>query len=426
MDDQRTFSQVPPPALTPEIRQLIAQSAVVVPTYWSRPYGMRRPGDSVEDHPTPVNQSGTMARLLHSLQELADRPKIVLIVISSSAPEVEIGAAYQVDTIRDQYPGLPIAIWSPMHVQILHGRLRALNRGSWLPWFDARGYPQVRNMQLLIPYLLDCELVVAVDDDEVIEDPYFLRRAAAVHVQGASNGERVYGSASYYLDEHGYRMHEAPAGSERLENPLERKIALMNGALARIEAEPGEVVRAVFALGGNMSFHRDLIARVGFDPAIARGEDIDYVINAALVGIRYHFDKGRPIRHLPPPGRSYRDFDYGKLQQDVRRFIYEREKLRAAAADGGYAPLSAGDLDPYPGALLTDELERFAVESLRIHRPAIYDTALPSPEEAVAESGVAARQGAERFLQFAREWPRAIEVLAGDRALRHVARSIMP
>jgi hypothetical protein len=420
------YSPETAPVTSPAIEALIARTAIVIPSYWGRSYGLRRPGDSIEDHPTPINQSGTMERILRSLQALPDKPKLVLLLISSAAPDVATGAAWQVDTIRDRYPDLPIALWNPMHVQILHGRLRTLGHADWAPWFDARGYPQIRNMQLLVPHLLDCDLVVALDDDEVVEDAMFLRRAAATIVNGATNGDRVWGAASYYLDEHGHRMHQVPASGAANPNPFERKIALMNGILERIEHEPGNVVRSTFALGGNMTFSRDLLTRVGFDPAISRGEDIDYVINAALVGIPYHFDKSRPIRHLPPPGRSYKDFDYAKLQQDVRRFIYEREKLRSAAADGTFAPLTAADLDPYPGQLLADDLESHALEALVNHRPRVFDTTILEPEPFVRQATELARQGAMEFLQFAREWPKALDVLGNDPAIRHVARGILP
>jgi len=367
-----------------------------------------------------------MGRLLQSLQALAAKPKLVVIIVSSSAPDVATSAAYQVDTVRDRYPDLPIALWTPAHMQILHGRLRALGHDSWVEWLDARGYPQIRNMQLLVPYVLDFDLVVALDDDEVVEDSQFLRRAAATIVQGAANGDRVWGAGGYYLDEQGSHVHEVGPTAATDPNPFERKIALMNGALERIDAQPGAVVRSIFALGGNMTFCRDLIHRVGFDPAIARGEDIDYVINAALAGLPYHFDKLRPIRHLPPPGSSYKDFDYGKLQQDVRRFIYEREKLRVAVDTAGFAALAAEDLEPYPGRLIGDDLETDAIEVLTRHRPRLFDINAQEPRTFVQQAVARARHDANRFVLFAREWPQALETLSQDRVVRHVARSILP
>jgi hypothetical protein len=220
-------------------------------------------------------------------------------------------------------------------------------------------------------------------------------------------------------------MHNVEASNVPGTNPFDRKIALMNGALERIEAEPGSVVRSTFALGGNMTFTRELVRKVGFDPAIARGEDIDYVINAALVGMPYHFDKTRPVWHLPPAGRSYKDFDYGKLQQDVRRFLYEREKLRAARNDGGFVPLTAADLAPYPGEFLTDDLEGCALEALRLHRPSRFDITIIEPERFVEQAVTTARRDAVNFLKFAREWPVAMDQLGIDPAILHVARSIL-
>jgi len=236
----------------------------------------------------------------------------------------------------------------------------------------------------------------------------------------------VYGAGGHYLDEAGRRTHEVPASEPAQSNPFEKKTYLMNGILERIAVTPGDIVRSAFALGGNMSFSRDLIGRVGFDPSIARGEDIDYVLNAALVGIPYHFDKRRPIRHLPPKGRSYKDFDYAKLQQDVRRFIYEREKLRAASAAGGFARVLPEDLDPYPGAFLHDDLDAQAVESLTLHRPKLFDVNIPQPEAFVQSALHFARSAAAHYLTFARAWPVAMAQLADDRVLRHVIRGILP
>jgi hypothetical protein len=129
---------------------------------------------------------------------------------------------------------------------------------------------------------------------------------------------------------------------------------------------------------------------------------------------------------LPPAGRSYKDFDYAKLQQDVRRFLYEREKLRAAAAEGSFATLHAEQLNPYPGRFLEDDLEKHAVEALRIHRPSVFDINMLEPEAFVERALQFARQAAAGYLTFARAWPEAMEILGRDPALRHVARGILP
>jgi hypothetical protein len=417
-----------PPVLTPEITALLACSAVVVATHFRRPPAGIWAPSTVPDGAVapPWTQVSLITRLLESLERQHEPPHTVIVLIMSTEPGTELSAIWNADHVRSRFPNLPeIAIWTPTHVRTLQAILRASGRGAWAAYFDTNGYPRIRNMQLLLPYLLGFKLVVALDDDEVAEDRYFLRRAAASIAHGTAEGSRVFGAAGYYLDEHGRYLHEVSAAEAADSNPFEHKMALMNGRLAGIEAQPGTVVPTFFALGGNMTFSRSLIAQVGFDPAIARGEDIDYVLNAALLGVPYHFDKERPIRHLPPPGRSYKDFDYAKLQLDVQRFIYEREKLRAAAADGGFSVPSLADLHPYPGQLLGDDVEAWALASLRRHRPAIVDNAFVEPEAFVTDAIAIAKHYAEEFLVFLRAWPQALAAMSADHAIQHIARSIL-
>ena len=95
-------------------------------------------------------------------------------------------------------------------------------------------------------------------------------------------------------------------------------------------------------------------------------------------------------------------------------------------ATAAFSPLAAADLNPYPGALLADDLERHAVQSLTLHRPALYDTTLLEPEPFVRQAVATARTGAQAFLASPasgrRRWRRCARIVR----LRHVARSILP
>jgi len=103
-----------------------------------------------------------------------------------------------------------------------------------------------------------------------------------------------------------------------------------------------------FAFGGNMTITRELYDVVPFDPAITRGEDIDYLINARLAGHRFVLDNRLAVTHLPPP---HSHPDWLQLRQDAVRFAYQRDKIRAAS-------LAPTDLDPYPGPYLGAELSQ--------------------------------------------------------------------
>jgi hypothetical protein len=166
-----------------------------------------------------------------------------------------------------------------------------------------------------------------------------------------------------------------------------------------------------------MTFTRPLFERVGFDPSITRGEDIDYLINARLEGLWFFLDKRLNVVHLPPGGASYKDISYSKLQQDVVRFLYEREKLRAAADQPELESVQPGTFAPYPGDFLVDDLEHQALEALRDLRPAD-DRGWPEPEEIVDQARQHAAEGMPRYFEFRRAWPGMMASLGGDKTLK--------
>ena len=108
-----------------------------------------------------------------------------------------------------------------------------------------------------------------------------------------------------------------------------------------------------FAFGGCMAIHRSLIREVCFDPWITRGEDIDYLLCAKAYGFEFPLDNQWKILHDPPPKR--RGF-WGEFEQDVYRFLYQREKLKFLERKLGRKILGEG-LDPFPGYFLKDDLE---------------------------------------------------------------------
>jgi hypothetical protein len=317
---------------------------VVVPTYWG-------PADNaIYDHPTPLDGQSTLPRLLESLTKQEKKVDFtVLVLVSTVEPEhVQVATT----TVR--------RLLSPFQERfnlILVDADTADVLDSWLKrqGFDAqiagmRGYAGVRNCQLLIPSVFGAKVIAALDDDELVGPDYL---SQVTKWMGKSLGEeRVLGIAGPYLDGMGSPYLSEP---EQQRDILSDKAIFMNQAMRQLLAKSGSLNPTPMALGGNMVFHRDLFTRVGFDPAITRGEDIDYVINAKLAGIQFYFDAKLFITHLPP--RHYEAPAYGKLRQDIFRFMYEREKLLL----GG---LSADTFSPYPGHLLGDNLEEEARSAL--------------------------------------------------------------
>ncbi len=395
----------------------MSRLAIVVPTYWSRPGGVRQPGDAVYDHPNAVDSDNRdLERLLESLTRLDEKPDCVLILVAVTAPEVAGLAETRVSAILERFPSLKAMLFTARGLQEIHARLGALGLGHCQPYLRLEGYAGVRNLQLVVPHVLGYDLIVALDDDEVVEDAGYLTRIRR-HAGARFNGRHAAGLAGFYLDATGSnKLRVAPDAADS-ENVFIRKSAIMNACTAEIEAQPGEVIATSFVLGGNMTFTRGLFERVGFDPSITRGEDIDYLINARLEGLWFFLDKQLSIVHLPPSGASYKDISYSKLQQDVVRFLYEREKLTAAAAEPDLESVNPATLAPYPGDFLIDDLEPQALQALRDLRPTP-DDGWPEPEEIVEQARRHAAAGVPRYFEFRKAWPAMMAALGGDETLQ--------
>ena len=380
---------------------------IVVPTYWTWPTEQAgRPVEALYDHPTPLDGESTLPRLLESLAELAGLPFMVLILTAASHPEIEAAAEGRVERlIRPFRDHFPIIQATEADAAFIRRRHRAL-AGS----VRMRGYAGVRNLQLLLPHVLQTDVIVALDDDEVVSADYL---ETAVHFVGGSHrGQRVLGLAGFYLDAQGSLMlPERP----RTGNPFLDKSAIMNAGLRALRASPQRLVETPVAFGGNMVFHRELFTRVGFDPGITRGEDIDYLINARLIGIRFWLDRELVITHLPP--HRYDTHPYLKMIEDIHRFIYEREKLRLHAGAEG-PTLSAADLMPYPGRLLLDDLDDQARAALETLATPELIRAHGAPAQIVAQALKRARLAAPAYLQFAETWPRLMKAVGEDCALK--------
>ncbi len=364
---------------------------IVIPTYW----GPAEKGPY--DHPTPLQGESTLPRLLDSLMVMeTDTCLQVLVLVSAVAPEYERAASANVRKILSDYrQGLNLNVADGQTAALVSAILSA--EGLDAKVVGMRGYGAVRNMQLLVPAALGAKVIVALDDDEIVAPDYLH------HAQGwigqKYKGQLVSGIAGPYLDEQGSPYIAEPA---RVQNILRDKSALMNQEMRLLMANPKQIKPTSMALGGNMVFHRELFSKVGFDPAITRGEDTDYVINARLAGFGFYFDSNLAITHLPP--RHYEAPAYAKLRQDVIRFIYEREKLLLA-------DLEPQEFGAYPGRLLDTDFIPAAQLALEEAAAPTLTRKYGSPNEVIRAAKSFAFEEAPKYHNFAAQWPQFIQCL---------------
>jgi len=323
-----------------------------------------------------------------------------LIITATTNPQLEGTAEARVEEIIAPFKAsFPVAQFATSDLAILRERLAQL--GFQREMVGLRGYGNVRNLQLIVAQTMGTEVVVGLDDDEVVADRDYLKKA--VEFAGKTwNGKSVDGAAGFYLDSQGHSKVCEQSGGTEPKNVFLRKAAIMNAATEAIEKKPGRLVETNFVYGGNMVIHRRMFAKIPFDPYIPRGEDIDYLINGRLRGYRFFFDKELAIVHLPPPAGSH-------LQENIVRFVYEREKLKMARQEPGLEEVLPESLDPYPGAFLCEDLEEQAGEILR-------ERGLP--EEIVEEAAQFARKMVPRYFEFHNVWPHLMESIRDDSMLQ--------
>jgi len=340
---------------------------VVIPTYWTWPKDIKdKEEKSIFDHPTPLNLDGTLARTLESFKKI-DYPDFDILVIAAStnveiAEKVEKRVQGIIDKFKDKFE---IKHFSYSKLKILRERLFELGHYKILQEINLENYNNIRNLQLIVSYINNSDVVVGIDDDEVINDSNYLYKAAK-YVGKEYKGDFIAGVAGYYLDREGSHRLKV-GGQEKLENLFDKKSYLMDLTYDRLDHTEGCLVKTPVVFGGNMVFPRTTIERISFDPYNTRGEDIDYLINAKMKGLNFFLDKELNITHLQPDyknAHAHNRINISQLKQDILRFIYEKEKIEQVKKYNNLNNIDIEELMPYPGSFFEDKVFSDSEEKL--------------------------------------------------------------
>ncbi|MFW5988456.1 MAG: cyclic nucleotide-binding domain-containing protein, partial [bacterium] len=327
------------------------KTVMVIPTYWGRDSETGwQMGDEIYDHPTPIDQEGTLARTLESLKVIKNKDFELIILVAVTTPEL-VDQAYQraEEIIKKTCP--PVKTYLIGDNQLQAAKNIYWQKSDLNPeLLSLKGYSNVRNICLYTAYIMEADTAVLIDDDEVFEDPEFMDKAEEF-IGGRLYGQTVDGVAGYYLN----RKNEYYDDVE-----IEPWMTFWNrfGSKTRafdkiIGSEP-RLKKTPFAFGGLMVIHRNLFRIVPFDPEMTRGEDIDYLINAKMFGFNFFLDNKLAIKHLPP-GKHHAVWK--RLRQDIYRFFYEKAKIESQEERPNMIEIEPEDFDPYPGEFMKKDLE---------------------------------------------------------------------
>lgn len=329
---------------------------MVIPTYWGRSgHELVNTEKIVFDHPTPLNERGTLSRLLDSLKILkkVDKCKIVVIAVPND-PEISRAVRDKVNNIIAPYHSYYDII--TLHNSTLN-KIREYLSGkglsqSALGLINLDNYASVRNICSIAGILNASPYTIFIDDDEVFTDPNFILKIEESMHQPVNN-KNIQALAGYYLQPDTYRLDEHNVPSWRAQ--YWNNAACMNEAFDRIIGHEPRLKPTPFVFGGNMTLTLYALKKVPFDPRITRGEDIDFLLNLRISGIPFYLDRNLSITHLPPASSSRPDWK--KLREDALRFLYDRKKVM------DHPSLALDDLMPYPGLFLGKDLEERIIKT---------------------------------------------------------------
>lgn len=294
------------------------------------------------DHPTPLDEKGTLQRCLESLNNLKGEFTLILIIVPTHQDIQENVEKKIVKLLNQMTLNFDV-------IPVFPSKLKQVRRKAQeevaAEIFNLDGYSQVRNLCLLIPYILGFETIIFLDDDEIVLDKNFIDKAMD-YLGQSFRGRKIVAKAGVYLQSHGTPFFKNKDVWWKFF--LKSKEA-MNAAFKLIERED-RIVDTPFAFGGNMVISREVVSQgICFDPYITRGEDIDFLANVKSEGYAFVLDTALKIVHLPPPSSNP---DWMKLRQDAFRFLYMRTKLNEMKTSGAKCNISSSDLKPYPGNFL--------------------------------------------------------------------------
>lgn len=374
---------------------------VVIPTYWCgrrSTYSVNR--GVVYDHMTPIDQTGELPRCLDSLRKMVGLDRVVLLV--ASEPGVENQAYERVRGIVDHFYDMNIVVVGEPQMRIIHRRFEQMGMGEYKEAVCLTGYGAIRNMGLLVASIFGHDTVVFIDDDEIIANQDFLERAVHGIAMKTPTGQIITAKTGYFYD-----SYDSPKANEDLPwyDRFWNKSADFNDYIDGVLRGP-RLTRSNVCCGGCMVLHADAYGRVAFDPWIARGEDLDYLISSRMYGNDIWFDNQLSLRHLPPRGSQKST----RFEQDVYRWFYEVRKIEFAKTQIDLMQVTPNTLEPYPGPWLEPSIRRRARISsvLRAIGHQEHGEYWRIGTKAIKEAGQFARENCSNYFEFQHQWPELV------------------
>ena len=383
---------------------------IVIPTFVS-PRRRKDSGSVIAtyDHTTPLSNPGELPRLLTSLQKVRGIGQIIVLV--AAEPAISDQAAEKVQDIVSRFPSLNIAIIGADECNLVQQRMEQLGLGKLTREVGLSGYGAVRNLGLVVACALGFDAVVFLDDDEVVTDADFLRRAMYGLGKLTRKGIPILAKTGFYYNSEGSYLSKS---QNKWYNRFWQQGSAFNKWIERAMNAP-RLSRSNHVCGGCLALHKEAFKRLSFDPWIPRGEDLDYMLDLRMYGSDIWFDNKWSLHHLPPESAS----EGTRFRQDIYRWLYEYRKMEYSRTQIDLMQVKPSSLEPYPGPFLEPSIVR------RIRITAFLRSLARPDKKAYRKAAKAARTEAAQYAQrnctkyfeFQFVWSELMSRIEGDQIL---------
>lgn len=360
---------------------------------------------STYDHTTSLSSQGELPRCLDSLRKVRGLGHIVILV--AAEPSIENQAASKARSIAEYFSDLSITVVGAPELALIRQRMEQLGvpvRNE----IGLSGYGAVRNLGLLVANMLDFDAAVFLDDDSVVEDEAFLEKAMYGLGKLTRRGVPILAKTGYYLNEEGSFLSNKPT---KWYDHFWQQGKAFNAWITKVMAGP-RLSRSNHVCGGCLALHKEAFRRVSFDPWVARGEDLDYMLDLRMYGSDIWFDNQWVMRHLPPatPREGLR------FRQDIFRWLYEYRKIEYARTQIDLLQIKPQSLQPYPGPFLESNITK------RIRRTALLRSIgrpdgrgyRQAAKSATGEAAKYAETHCSKYFEFQFKWPAIMSRFEND------------
>ena len=260
--------------------------------------------------------------------------------------------------------------------------------------------------------MLGFDSVVFLDDDEIVEDRDFMRKAMYGLGKLTKKGIPILVKTGYYFNSEGSPLSKS---QNKWYNRFWQQGSAFNEWILKALKGP-RLSRSNHVCGGCLAVHKEAFKRLAFDPWIARGEDLDYMLNLRMYGSDIWFDNQWNLTHLPPKTES----EGTRFRQDIFRWLYEYRKMEYSRTQIDLMQVKPSSLEPYPGPFLQPGIRRrvrltailrsFGRPDKKAYRKAA--------KAATGEAGTYAERNCSKYFEFQFVWPELMARLDGDQVLR--------